>query len=200
MKNYLLKTILGLITVTTIVSCSSEASSCTPIDCQNGGDSTSDCGCNCVSGFGGIDCSAKFTPTAVKITKVEILSFPEFDYAHSTDWDPTESGLNKRPDIYYTIYQNSAYIDTSFPNWIENADVNQDYTFTLSTPFSITAINAPIIIELRDYNIVGNTYDIMGATLPDFIYDPSDITFPQTMILENIPANIQVKLYLSYEF
>lgn len=88
----------------------------------------------CSPGFSGFDCTSKITPSKILITKVDILSFPAYDYQNGIEWDPTETGANFKPDIYFAISNGSGILYTS-NNFVENADFNMTYSFPIVNPF-----------------------------------------------------------------
>jgi hypothetical protein len=154
----------------------------------------------CPQGFTGANCTTKITPSKIKITSIDITNYPVVDYNNGNiAWDANEVGNASRPDMFFALYQNSNYVYVH--NYVFNdSDPSLAHTFTLINPITITSINAPIILELRDFNQSNNTYDIMGNTLPSFIYNASDLTFPSTITLSNTNQFISVVLHLSYEW
>ena len=68
------------------------------------GSDDSDSQVECPEGYTGVNCLEKITPRRVKIDKVDLQSFPAFNYQTNNYWDANESGVNRNPDIYFMLY------------------------------------------------------------------------------------------------
>ncbi len=158
---------------------------CHNVTCLNGGVCVNG-DCDCADGYSGPSCADQITPTKVRISKIKITSFPQYDGGSS--WD-----VGSGPDIYIYITKGSTVIHEQ-PTMFENADSSIDYTYTPSTYIDITDVTAQHGISLYDYDS-GSDDDFMGGILFYPYHDTNE--FPTTMNLD-AGAGITFELTLSY--
>lgn len=206
MKNSILKSVLILILFTSFLSCSSDSNSpaCLPITCLNGGTSTSNCGCNCPTGFKGTNCSTQITPTKISITKIRIKAFPNTDSSNS-NWDVNfPDASNALPDIFVTLENVSEAFLYQSPNYYANVISNGSnfFDFTPTTPIEITNVNSSFLIKLYDYDQadsnISSDPDLMAYKAFNFYSSSSG--FPATLIVSNENAPFQVEFSLTYQW
>ena len=168
-----------------ITSCSSDDSvddSCLPITCLNGGVQTVDCGCACLEGYSGSNCSNKMTPTSVRITKIQVKKFPD---TNNGDWWDTFP--NSDADIYLILEDTEDnVIYNSLPYGYEDASgLNVTYDFVPETPIFISDVLGVHNIFLYDYDPVSDDLVSFLVFIP---YDSSIQGFP-TIITKTNPNN-----------
>ena len=207
MKKTFFKTVMVLVIALFAMSCSKDeadgATPCTPIPCLNGGVSNTDCGCNCPQGYTGNNCGTQMLPTTIKITKIKVKYFPNYD--NGSNWDITlPTTINALPDIYVTL-QNSNNVELyNSPNYFENVISNGTNTwdFTPSTPISIPFMYFNSLkIRLYDYdgafsNINDGVDDLMASSIFN-IYNSTG-GFPTTINLLDSTTPIGYELTLQY--
>ncbi len=204
----LLKKITLLFIVIIVFGCSKDSPNsnvvnCTPILCLNGGTSTPDCGCTCPQGYTGSNCSTQILPTSIKITKIKVKYFSNYD--NGSNWDVTfPTAVNASPDIYVTL-QNSNNIELfNSPTYFENAISNgiTTWDFIPATPITIpfTYFNS-LKIRLYDYDgAVSNVNDGIDDLMASSIFNIYSSTggFPTTINLLDSSTPIGYELTLQY--
>ncbi len=143
---------------------------CDSVACLNGG-SCSEGICECPAGFSGTSCEIRQTPTAMRITRIVVTSFPSLD-ANGDDWD-----LTSRADIYPVVYQegSSSFLYTS-DTYNEDASAGLSYSYTVGGTLSLS-VNNSYVIGLYDYD-TPDPDDFIGG----LSFTPADI-FPATGVL-----------------
>lgn len=200
MKNFISKSVI-LFVLIAFLGCSSDSSTpsttaCVPIKCYNGGASTSVCGCDCPTGYTGIDCFSQKTPIKVLITKIRVLSFANKDSSNSS-WD----ALGGEPDIYVKITKGSAVLFDS--NYISNAISNNTniFDFTPITPIELLNVGDFYKVELWDYD-GKDTYvsadDYMDGKLFVPFIKPSSL--PKSIIVQDATTNLKIEIFITYVF
>lgn len=179
-------------------SCSSDSdsdSTCTPISCQNGGISNSDCGCDCPNGYSGTNCGSQVMPTKIKVTKIRVKYFPNTN--NGTNWDV--GGL---PDIFVRLGKGNGDSNTQLlytSGVIENATSNgvDVFDFVPTTATYITNITQQHVVILGDYDTASYN-DFMGG----FTFTPYNNTnnFPSTILLQDSNVPLSFELFFSYEW
>jgi len=212
---FILKSLIFLTLMAFAISCSSDSAPvegstpCVPITCLNGGVSTPNCGCTCPQGFTGNNCSTQITPSKIKITKITVKKFPNFDGTNT--WDPcstlclTADDINrKRPDIYFTIentnlveiYKHPSY----FPNVISNLIGTDLFEFTPTLSLEFTNFSTGYILNLKDYDGAESNFispdDEMGFVA--FMLYNSNGGFPTTKTITNSNGTLIFELTLQY--
>lgn len=206
MKNLFKKIILLSIAII-MFGCSKDdtptSTPCVPITCLNGGVSTPNCGCTCPQGFTGSNCGTQMLPTTIKITKIKVKYFSNYD--NGSTWDISlPTAINALPDIYVTL-QNSNNVELyNSPNYFENVLSNGTNTwdFTPATPISIpfTYFNS-LKIRLYDYDgAVSNFNDGVDDLMASSIFNIYNSTggFPTTLNLLDSTTPIGYELTLQY--
>ena len=177
-------------------SCSSDSdSTCTPISCQNGGISNSDCGCDCPNGYTGTNCGSQVMPTKIKVTKIRVKYFPNTN--NGTNWDV--GGL---PDIFVRLGKGNGDSNTQLlytSGVIENATSNgvDVFDFVPTTATYITNITQQHVVILGDYDTASYN-DFVGG----FTFTPYNNTnnFPATILLQDSNVPLSFELFFSYEW
>ncbi|CAI8208069.1 MAG: Uncharacterised protein [SAR116 cluster bacterium] len=177
-----------------LTACSSEES-CTPILCKNGGESI-DCECSCPEGFIGADCSIALTPSALVISRIELLKFPTTN--GGLPWDPTLNATTSRPDVYVrfedlsgsTIYEGNTYF--------ENADYTSGaLVFTPNNPIEIPIGNGQEYVRFLIYDYdTGTADDLMGAFR--FLKFSEEVKIPIMYKIRS--SDIDVDFYVSFKW
>ncbi|MES2545645.1 MAG: hypothetical protein V4548_12220 [Bacteroidota bacterium] len=202
MRNFVFKSAFVLVMFFAFVGCSKDSDdpeqSCTPINCVNGGVSTSDCGCDCAIGFTGTNCQTQITPARIKITKIRVTNFPNFTPSGNY-WDVFSSSLYQNPDIFPYLSSDSG--TTGIFAGITKEDVyslgNDTFDFYPATPIVITQMNTQYGLDLYDEDTSSN-YEFMGGWL-FYIYNSSE-GFPAVKNIGSGNDNVQFQLFLTYEF
>lgn len=195
MKN-LFKKITLLSLAILLLGCSKDSptsndNDCAPIACLNGGVSRSDCGCDCLQGYTGSNCSSQITPSSITITKIRVKQFP--DTENGSWWDTFP---NSDADIYVTLVNtSSATIYTS--NYYTNASGlgTTYYDFIPTTPITITNVMSALSIKLYDYENVGSD------TLMDYLFfNPYSSTggFPTILTKSSADGAFVCEISLQY--
>lgn len=203
MKNIILKLLVFTLIISSLGCSKDSTSDCIPITCLNGGTSNSDCGCNCLQGYTGKNCSNQITPSKIIISKIRVKYFPNTD--NGSTWDISlPSANNSYPDVYVSLSMLDTVIYNStiyYTNVI--SDGSNNFDFVPSTPISITSVNSSFIINLFDYdgsdsNINDNVDDLMAYKV--FNLYSSTGGFPSTLTIEDNSKPFAVELSLSYQW
>jgi len=101
-KSYLILTLWIFLLLAGSFACKKE-DPCESKTCLNGG--TCDSGdCNCSERWTGEDCGTQQTPTAIKLSKLELTKYPAKTTAGG-NWGPSDG-----PDVYIKIYKGTTLI------------------------------------------------------------------------------------------
>ena len=142
----------------------------------------------CPEHYTGSDCSEQITPSQITLTKIEVTGFPATESAGG-GWDN-----NDGPDIFPVLLQGANDLVNAESSYIEDANFNTDYIWTLGTPLSLNA-SSQYVLGLYDYDDF-DPNDTMG----EVSFKPYSSTggFPAT---KEISGNgISFRLYLTYSF
>ena len=109
----------------------------------------------CPTGYTGTNCGTQITPSKIRINKITITRFPQYD--GGSNWDVLDIG-DSRPDVYVTLSLNSTVLLTS--NYYQDANYYQDYDFSNSPtfPFDIVLPNTQFTIRAWDYDTGADDY------------------------------------------
>lgn len=200
MKNGMVKIGLALLLILAL-GCSKEdttATSCTPIECLNGGVSTADCGCDCVIGFTGPNCATQITPSKILITKIKVTKFPNFKPDGFSTWDDYLVTIYNSPDIFplLSIGSTNLYQGVAYQDVISGG--NDNYTWTPSNPIQIISLNSQYTLNLYDEDAGNPGYEFMGGF--NFPIYSSTGGFPTTLTLSNSTSPYKFELTLVYEW
>ena len=143
--------------------------------------------CSCPQGYSGPSCATLVTPSKVRISKVKITSFPQYD--SGANWD-----LGDGPDIYVQIAQGSSIVHEQ-PGLFEDASVTTDYLYTPSSVIDLTDPTAQYVVRLYDYDDGITTDDFMGGI--SFYPYSSTRGFPTTLNLD-AGSGVTFELTVSY--
>lgn len=139
--------------------------------------------CECYTGWTGKSCDIQITPTLLKITRIDILSFPSGNY-----------DIGSNPDIYIKIYHGEELIHTQ-PNYFLNANPGSTYTVNYSSNINITDPTGYYSIVLYDYDDVDSDDFIGGLQFSPYF---STNNFPNFEVVTY--ENFSFKVYYEYEF
>jgi hypothetical protein len=167
-------------------NCETPPDACVGVTCLNGGYCANGA-CVCPQGYTGSNCSQQVTPTAIRINSIKVTSFPATD--GGAGWD-----LTSGPDIYVKLTLGSTAIWES-PNYFQNADPAQDYTFTPNPTFNLTSPNSQYTLTLYDYDDL-DADDWMGGI--NFTPYSSSNGFPTTINLAPSGAAVTFSLNVAY--
>jgi len=175
-----------LLTATVINSCNKVyPDPCEGVTCLNGGTCVNG-SCDCADGYSGPSCAHQITPTKIRISKIKITKFPQYDGGSS--WD-----FGSGPDIYVELLLGSSTIFKQ-PTMFENAQATQDYTYIPTSSIDLNDATAQYTIRLFDYDSISGD-DFMGG----IIFYPYSSTngFPTTLYLD---AGGAVKFELTFSY
>ena len=200
MKKSFLKSIIGLIMIVLVLSCSSDSDSstpCTPIACLNGGVSNSNCGCNCPAGYSGNNCSTQLTPTQILISKVVISNFPATK-PNGTSWDFNPvNPINNNPDLYLVFINSTQTYFNSVNNRFDDAIAGNQYTYNFTTPVIITSVNNLHNITLYNYNTSGADDEMGSVTFTPY---SNTNNFPSIIIVTDNVNGFQAQFHVTYQW
>lgn len=199
MKNGIVKIGMFLLLVMAL-GCSKDdsSSSCTPIECLNGGVSRADCGCDCPIGFTGPNCSTQVTPTKILITKIKVKNFPNEKPDGVTTWDDFIFTSFNSPDIFpfLTMGSINLFQGAALQDVISNGNGTDNYTWTPSNPIQIISVNSQCTLNLYDEDAGNPGYEYMGGF--NFPIYSSTGGFPTTITLSNPTSPYKFELTLVY--
>ena len=190
MKQHLTKILGAALLFTSLLVGSCKTDPCDTLKCQNGGTCASGA-CKCPEGYSGTECATQKTPSKVRISKIEVLSFNQ-TAAGGGGWDLTSGG-----DIYPEIYDASGttrlwtpatyFIDaTSGGAYSWDVSPNLDLDGTTSYKFLLYDDDSPL------------TPDFMGGfTTTPFTAGQG---FPTTLTWTATDGSLKLRLTVSYIF
>ena len=167
-------------------NCETAPNPCTGISCLNGGYCANG-SCVCTQGYTGANCSQQVAPTAIRVNWIKVTSFPATDAG--AGWDPTSG-----PDIYPELKLGTTVIWTS-PNYNQNADPAQDYTFTPNPLFNLTSPSSQYTLTLYDFDDF-DADDWMGGV--NFTPYTNTNGFPTTLVLSPTGAAVTFTIGVTY--
>lgn len=163
---------LTFILATAVFNSCKKDDPCEGVTCLNGGTCVNG-ECDCPDGYSGPNCGDQVTPAKIRISKVKITKFPQYD--SGTNWD-----LLDGPDIYIIIKKGSALIHEQ-PTMFEDANVSQVYSYTPSGYIDLTDATGQYAISIYDYDD-GLGDDFMGGI--SFYPYSNTGGFPATLFLD----------------
>jgi hypothetical protein len=170
-------------------SCETE-DPCNDIVCLNDGVCL-DGSCACADGYSGGDCSTEVSPQTILITQIDVLNMPTGP-GGGEGWDDWIG--DGGPDLFVEVRYNSTTIYTS--ERIDDAGPLNNYTFTPSSPISLTAPTEMYSIRLMDAD-GGGVNQIMGVV--DFVPYQNN-GFPSGMTVSSVNGANEIALYFDYEW
>lgn len=153
--------------------------------CYNGGVCVNG-ECDCPSGWTGLRCSKQVTPTKVRISKILITRFPQYD--NGSSWD-----IGSGPEVYIEITKEKEKVHEQ-PTVFENAESGKTYLYEPTSFIDLTDPTARYTISLYDYDDL-SADDWMGGVL--FYPYSSTGGFPEKMVLD-AGGNVAFEMWLSY--
>ncbi|MBW8051719.1 MAG: hypothetical protein FVQ77_15545 [Cytophagales bacterium] len=164
---------------------------CEGVTCQNSG-TCNEGTCKCPAGFSGTFCGTEVTPTTITLTKVVMDQFPPLD--NGSDWDGALCG-GANPDISIGLWNGSSYIYTS--GTYSDVVPGTQKTYTLGLPITINNPTGTYAVDLFDDDTgVCAPDDYMGGL--EFVPYTSGNGFPSTIRVDNLTAQIDVTLHVTY--
>ena len=139
---------------------------------------------DCPDGYTGTNCTKQVTPLKIRISKIELTKFPQYDYGSS--WDVTSG-----PDIYLKLVKDGYLIHQT--DYDKNAASSYDYVFYPKSDINITDPTDEYIIRLYDFDS-GSEDDYMAGI--KFYPYKSKNKFPRIIKLET--DRMAVELTVSY--
>jgi hypothetical protein len=144
--------------------------------------------CYCDDGWSGIDCRIQKDPSAIKIYRIDIISFPQFN-PNGGAWD---NGSN--PDIYILFRKGTQYLYLQ-PNYFNNAIHNHLYSVYPQDSITITDLFADYSLSLIDYD-ESSQHTYMGGIGFKIYNDRND--FPATIV--QTYQSLSFRMYVKYEW
>lgn len=149
--------------------------------------------CYCDEGWTGVDCRIQKTPTSIKIYRIDILNFPQFN-SNGSPWD-----VGSNPDVYVLFRQESIVmynqLSSSQNFCFTNAINTNTYTVYPQDSITITNLNADYNVSLIEYD--ETTADVYMGGIAFEIYNDRN-EFPHTLVYTT--DNISFRIYLSYKW
>jgi hypothetical protein len=143
----------------------------------------------CPEHFSGSNCDQQEEPSAISITRIDVIKYPASN--SGSNWDLDASG----PDIFPVLEQNGITLFNS-PTYVDDpTNPNGIYTFTPTSAITIS-LASQYTLKLYDYDN-GISPDYMGGV----IITPYSATGGYPDVKEWVGSNgISYKVYYSYSF
>jgi len=145
----------------------------------------------CDEGYTGANCQTQITPSKIRITKITVTKFPQYD--NGSPWDNIDIG-DSRPELFVEFLIGSTSLFST--GYYQDANYNQSYDFTGSSylPFDIISPTSSYTIRAWDYDTGANDY------IGGFIFTPYHSTngFPSIIYVSS--STLEFKIYVSYYF
>lgn len=159
---------------------------CASITCQFG-----DCvngTCDCYEGYEGADCSDEKTPDAIRIAKIVVTKFPNYDAGDT--WD-----FGSGPDIYVVVFdqRNNELFNSS--SYYENAESGRFYEFESS--INLVNLSERHSLVLYDYDSI-DTDDFMGGVETNIWQTAKGRGFPTKLTVSH--GDFAFEIEVSYVF
>lgn len=150
----------------------------------------------CPTGYTGTNCATQITPSQIKINKIIITKFPQFN--SGSNWDGCCDIGNSNPDLYIQLSMNSSVLFTT--GYIQDASYNQAYEFNSTNsssilPYLISSTGTFTISAYDKENIVSDVF-IGGFNFPSY---SNTNHFPSILYIDN-GSDIAFQLYVTYIF
>jgi hypothetical protein len=120
---------------------------CEGVTCQNGGTCVGTGACSCATGYEGTTCEKQLVPTALIITNVTILKFPQVRINGQT-WD-----IGSDADLFLSIETgggSALWTPTSHYTDVKQTDL--PLKIKLTNPLTIKNYGDPIFFRIYDYD------------------------------------------------
>ena len=167
------------------------ADPCKKVNCKNGG-TCNDGDCNCKPGYSGSECQTEKTPIKIIINKIDVLNMPSVP-SGGGGWD-----VGNGPDIFVKILRGTTEVYTT--GYYENADVNSNYSFTLSPSAEITAPNDEYTFMLADYDPGSADDDMAGIYFKPYTDLVKGNQFPSVLEVAGVTGGLKFRLHVTYVF
>lgn len=179
--------ILTPLLIMIFVSCSKEKDPPQPKNSSSGGGTST-----CNSGYTGTNCTTQITPSAIRVNKVVVTKFTQYD--GGSNWDVLDVG-DSRPDLYITLSLGPSILLTS--NYFQDVNYFQNYTFNSSGKFPFDIVVPTSQFTIRAYDYDSGTDDFMGGVIFTPYYNTNN--FP-TVITLDAGGSVAFQLHVSYYF
>lgn len=161
---------------------------CYALDCQNGGTCVNG-SCDCPEGFYGEECENARIPRAVRITRIDLLEWPEYR-SNGSVWD-NNSG---RPDIFLSIEINGTRVATT--GYHEQCSLSNEYPYTGGQlPVYVPKTSYKVMVWVWDYDGSDGSENMGGVY---FFPDNHQSTLPSTRVIGN--SDLQIKYRVHYDW
>jgi len=135
-------------------------------------------------------------PPVAKVTKLSLLKFPEKDSAGNS-WDSSESGVGKKPDIYYKIYDDDA-AKLHQSRYTSNVDSS---SLPLTWLGSLRVDLSDNVFRLFDYDSSSSSNSMGEVTFgPMNVGDNPLDFFPKEYTFKSKDDKIHIKVYFQYAY
>jgi len=160
----------------------------------------------CPTGLTGANCDETIIPKSIIVKRVEVSGVPPYR-ANGIDWDNTEAGLERNPDLTIRIKPNVLGVPfINGGNQIPNADLlgSQSYSIGFHNPLNPEPyklkqdLTGFFALGVFDYDYFGSTvtYEEMDYILFKF-YEPGR-AFPKALLVNS--SQVSYELELEYEY
>ena len=145
----------------------------------------------CPTGYTGTDCLTQITPSKIRINKIIVTRFPQFN--GTSTWDIFDIG-GSNPELYVSLRLGTSILFNT--GYYEDADYLLNYEFTGSyLPYDIVLPTSQFTIRAYDYDTGSD--DFMGGVI--FTPYNSSNSFPSIITIDG-GGSVEFKLYVSYFF
>jgi hypothetical protein len=149
----------------------------------------------CPTGYTGTNCATQITPSKIRITKVTVVKFPQFD--GGSNWDIADIG-DSRPELFVQFSRGSSVLFST--GYFQDANYNQSYYWdAINTP---TIFPYDILIPTSQHTISAYDYDTgTNDFIGGFNFTPysSSGGFPSTLVIQN-GGSLEFRLDVTYIF
>lgn len=163
---------------------------CYGVNCQNGGTCING-SCNCPDGFYGDECQYARTPIGVRITKIDLIQWPEYK-SNGGVWDNN----SVRPDIFLTVDINGSRVATT--GYYEQCSLSNEYPYSGGElPIYVHRTSYKITVWLWDYDGSLGSENMGGVY---FFPDDFQSNLPSTRLIGNSNLKIKYRVHFDWIF
>lgn len=168
-------------------ACISATDKCESVVCETGR-YCADGKCVCPEGYTGAECLQQIPPTSIRITKIEVLSYPWLSIFGPWDTDSP-------PDLQLELFYLGNVVIWESPV-IENADSGVVHTFIPQPAIELVQPTTVHSINVNDFDSIGAVQYMTG-----FIFTPysSSNNFPASITYDH-GVDGAIRLHLSYKW
>ncbi len=160
---------------------------CAGVTCYNGGTCVNG-NCDCPPGYSGSDCATVLTPTAMKINKITVTSYPTT--SGGSLWDPSSNA-----DVYISINSGTTANNTDFITGYYSDVTGGSLTYQTDFPATINTPGNNWTFSIWDYDTV-DADDFMTG----FYFKPNSKAsgFPSTFTVST--TSLTMVFYVEWVF